>query len=70
MRLTLGGDVLVYAGDASSPAASLLEAKLLLNSVISDSHLGARFMSLDIKDFFLQTQLDEPELMRIHSKLF
>ena len=70
VRLTIGGDVLVYAEDASSPAASLLEAKLLLNSVISDSHLGAQFMSLDIKVLFLQTLLDEPEYMPIHSKYF
>ena len=53
VRLTLGGDVLDYLGDTVSPVASLIESKLLFNSVISDSHLGARFMSLDIKDFFL-----------------
>ena len=41
--MTLGGDVLDYLGDASSPAASLIEAKLLFNSMISDSHRGARF---------------------------
>ena len=52
VRLTLGGDVLNYAGNASYPAASLLEAKLLLNSTISDTHIGARFMNADIKDFF------------------
>ena len=51
VRLTLGGDVLEYEGNASSLAASLLEAKLLLNSVISDSHLGAKFMSIDLKVF-------------------
>ena len=33
-RLTLGCDVLEYDGNASSPAASLLEWKLLINSVI------------------------------------
>ena len=70
VQLILGGDVLVYAGYASSPAASLSEAKLLLNSVISDIHLGVRFMSLDIIIFFLQTLLDEPKYMRIHRKYF
>ena len=35
--LTLGGDKLDYDYDATSPAASLIETKLLLNSVISDS---------------------------------
>ena len=50
--MTLGGDVLDSIGDASSPTASLLEAKLLYNGVISDSHHGARFLTLDIKAFF------------------
>ena len=52
VRLTIGGDKLEYFGDTTSPAASLLETKLLINSTISDSNKGARFMTLDIKDFF------------------
>ena len=52
VQLTVGGDKLNYEHDAKSPAASLIETKLLLNSVISDSSRGARFMTLDIKDFF------------------
>ena len=70
VRLTVGGDRLVYDDDAASPAASLLETKLLLNSTISDASKGARFMTLDIKDFFLQTVMERPEYMRIHSKYF
>ena len=70
VRLTVGGDVLEYNKDSSSPAASLLEAKLLLNSVISDAFQGARFMTIDIKDFFLQSFLEEPECLRIHKKYF
>ena len=62
--------MLDYFGNKSSPAASLLEAKLLLNSVISVSHIGARFMSLDIKDHFLQSILDDPEYLCIHNKYF
>ena len=68
--LTLGGDVLEYDGNASSPAASLLEAKLLINSTISDAHQGAKFMCIDLKDFFLQSFLEEPEYIRIHGKYF
>ena len=70
VRLTVGGDKLDYDQDATSPAASLIETKLLLNSVISDSARGARFMTLDIKDFFLQTTMKECEFMKIHSKYF
>ena len=69
-RLTIGGDKLDYYGNASSPAASLLETKLIINSVISDSSKGARFASLDIKDHFLQSLLPDAEYMKIHSKYF
>ena len=52
VRLTVGGDRLQYPDNTASPAATLLETKLLLNSTISQSAKGARFMTLDIKDFF------------------
>ena len=48
VRLTLGGDVLECEGNTSSTAASLLEAKLLFNSVISDSHQWDRFVSVAV----------------------
>ena len=70
IRLTLGGDKLDYFGETASPAANLLETKILVNSVISDTESGARFMSLDIKDFFLQSTLPEKEYLRIHKKYF
>ena len=60
VRLIIGGDVLSYLGDVSLPTDSLLEAKLLMNSVILGSHRGAQFMSLDIKNYFLQTVLNDP----------
>ena len=70
VRLTVGGDRLPYNDDVVSPAASLLEIKLLLNSTISDASKGVRFMTLDIKDFPLQALMERPEYMRIHSKYF
>ena len=51
VRLVVGGDRLTYDDDAGSPAASLLETKILLNSVISDAKYGATFMTCDLKDF-------------------
>ena len=66
----MGGDKLEYTHDASSPAANLLETKLILNSTISDSHKGAKFAIIDIKNFFLQSTLPEPEYMKINSKYF
>ena len=67
-RICAGGDRLPYLDDASSPATSLLETKLIVNSVISDAKQGARFMSLDLKDFFLASPMARPEYMRIALK--
>ena len=53
LRLTVGGDKLEYSHDAPSPAASRRDIKLLINSTILDSSKGAKFMTVDIKDFFL-----------------
>ena len=35
IRLTIGGDKLPYPSDSGSPAATLVEAKVLFNSVVS-----------------------------------
>jgi hypothetical protein len=68
VRLTVGGDKLPYEDDAGSPAASLLETKLLLNSTISDAEQGARFLCADLKDHFLASPMANPEYMRIKYK--
>lgn len=52
VRVTMG-DIINYPGDCSTPTADLLTVKLLLNSTIST--LGARFFTLDIKYFYLNT---------------
>jgi hypothetical protein len=70
VRLTVGGDKLPYADDPGSPAASLLETKLIINSTISDAHRGARFLCADLKDHFLATPMKDPEFMRIKYKYF
>ena len=68
VRLVVGGDKLPYDDDAGSPAASILETKLLINSVISGAKQGARFLSMDLKDFFLASPMPEPEFMKIHRR--
>ena len=71
VRLTVGGDKLEYPDETASPAASLIESKLIANSVISDHKAkNAKFCSLDIKDFFLSTKMERPEYTRIHRKYF
>ena len=70
VRITVGGDRLTYTSDAGSPAANLLETKLLVNSTISDAKKGARFMSADLKDFFLATPMEGEEYMKVQYKHF
>lgn len=58
-----GGDKVHYPGDAGTPTADLLTINLLLNSTVSTA--GAKFMTLDIKDFYLNTPMDRYEYMRL-----
>jgi hypothetical protein len=62
-RLTVGGDRVNYPGDCGTPTVDLLTVKLLLNSVISTPN--AKFMTIDIKDFYLNTPMPRYEYMRL-----
>ena len=71
VRMTVGGDKLDYPHDTASPTAALLDTKLIINSTISDhKKFGSKFCSIDIKDFFLQTVMEDPEFLRIHKRYF
>ena len=63
VRLTVGGDHINYPGNCSMPTADILTVKMLLNSVISTK--GAKFMSIDIKNFYLNTPMARYEYMRL-----
>ena len=62
-RLTFGGGNLQIDIDCGTSKASLLTIKILLNSIISTP--GANFLGLDLKDFYLNTTMDQPEFFRI-----
>jgi len=68
VRITLGGDRINYPGDCGTPTADLITVKLLLNSVISTPN--AKFMSIDIKDFYLNTPLPRKEYIRMKLDTF
>ena len=63
IRWTVGGDRIFYAADVSTKTADLTTAKILINSVLSTP--GAKFLGLDIKDFYLGTPMKDYEYMRI-----
>ncbi|EJK62273.1 hypothetical protein THAOC_17120, partial [Thalassiosira oceanica] len=61
-RAVVGGDRINYPGDVGTPTAEMLVAKLLFNSVVSTK--GARFMTMDISNFYLNTPMPRPEYIR------
>ena len=62
-RLTVGGNLIAYPGDCGNPTVDLLTVKLLLNSIISTP--GAKCMTIDINDFYLNTPMSRYEYMRL-----
>jgi hypothetical protein len=68
IRMTVGGNLLVAFQDVRSPAISLVDTKIHLNSVISDAHRGARYCTGDLKDFFLQSHMKIFQYMRVHRR--
>jgi hypothetical protein len=62
-RLTVGGNLIDYPGDISTKTAGLITAKVLFNSVISTPN--AKFMGIDLKNFYLNTPLDRYEYMKM-----
>ena len=62
-RLTVGGNRINFPGDCGTPTADMITVKILLNSVISTAN--AKFMTIDIKDFYLNTPMERPEFMRL-----
>ena len=62
-RFTVGGDKINYPGEVATPTADMLVAKILFNSVISTP--GAKFMTMDISNFYLMTPLKRPEYIKV-----
>ena len=61
---------MAYNADAGLPAGNMLKTKLIINSTISDTHRGARFVSEDLKNFFLATPIKGDEYMKVNYKYF
>ena len=55
VRWTVGGYRIMYLGDKSTKTADLVSLKILCNSVISTP--DGRFMTTNIKNFYLNTHL-------------
>ena len=66
--MTVRGNKLACRHDDGSPAADILETKIIINSNISNARKGSRFMFIDIKDHFLETPIADLEFMRVAIK--
>jgi hypothetical protein len=63
VRLTVGGDRLVYSGDVSTSTADITTFKILINSTLSTE--DATMMMMDIKNYYLGTPLSPFEYMKM-----
>ena len=62
-RLTVGGNLIDYPDDKSSPTSDVLTFKLLINSTLSTQN--AKMVLFDIKNYYLGTPLPRREYMKI-----
>ena len=67
-RLTFAARNMDIDMDCGTPTASMLTVKLLLNSIISTP--SAKFMAIDIKDFYLNTHLVKQEFVQMKLSYF
>jgi hypothetical protein len=68
IRITAGGNLITYPGELWTRTADLTTSKLMWNSVLSTE--GAKYMCLDIKNFYLSAPLDRYEYMKMPLTLF
>jgi hypothetical protein len=61
--ITIGGNCICFLGDVGTNTAPLKLVKLLLDSVLSC--LGTCFSSIDLKNFYLNTLMPDPEYVHI-----
>jgi hypothetical protein len=64
----MGRNLINYPNNCGMPTADLLMVKLMLNSVISMPN--AKFMTIDIKDFYLMTPMEWYEYLHMKLELF
>ena len=66
-RLTVCGNLITCLYDISTPTCDLPTIKMLWKSVLSTK--GAKYITLDLKDFYIGTPMNRPEYTRLPIKL-
>jgi len=67
IRMTIEGNLLNYDGNIKALTVDLVTMKLLLNSVLSTP--GAKFMTINIKNFYLETDLKDKQYIFLLAEL-
>jgi hypothetical protein len=65
-HLTISGNRVNFPGDCGTPTVDMVTVKLHLISVISTK--GARYCTIDLKDFYLMTPMTRPAYMHMKIK--
>ena len=65
-RITLAGRHICVPYDVSTPTGSLELVKMMINSVLS--RRNEKFAAIDLKNFFLNTPMGNPEYVRVQLK--
>ena len=63
VRITAGGNLIVYPDELTTQTADLITTKIMWNSFLSTQ--GAQYMCIDIKNMYLATPLDQYEYMKM-----
>jgi hypothetical protein len=67
VRLTVGGNLIQYPGDVSNRSSDLTTSKCMWNITIST--VGAKYMCLDVNNFYLRTPVESFGYLHIPIKL-
>ena len=59
----MGGDLINFPGDVTTPTAYIITAKIIFNSVLSSKN--AKFMCADIANFYLNNPMNIYEYMKL-----
>ena len=66
--MTAGGNLIKCPGNLTTRTADLTTSKILWNSVLSTD--GAKFMGLDVGNFYLETPMERYKYMKMPLALF
>jgi hypothetical protein len=66
VRITVGGNLITYPSEVITRTADMVTSKILWNSVLSTPN--AKYCCADVKNFYLETPMEQYEYMRIPAR--